>query len=362
MALPDSAAHTTTSAKTDRIHLIHSSSTTALRALVLSSALLLSFFLLPSQPVFASPFADPDTPTAAQVIKAVNTLRENNGLSPLNVHSVLMQVAQTEADGIANGMPGHWRPNGLTLGQWLVSLGYPLAGDLSLDGFRSENWWTARTAAEAIQAWQGDAEHSNTMLSPDRSDIGVGIAIADQVYIVLITALQTSSGKMQTDANPLLTQVASSGGAASGSLISQYIKPVVLSTARPDGNVVHKIQYGQTLWSLAVAYHTTIDQLRAWNNLGQESTVYEGQYLLVQISATQPPPATLTPRPTSTSPSTATAPQATSSPTATLLPSSMSLGEDLPSPITSNQDQFVLILVLFALGGLVAAVLTQKKD
>jgi uncharacterized protein YkwD len=367
MALPISAADTTTPAKTDRIHLIHASITAALRTKVFSIALLVSFILFPSQPVFASPFAEPDTPTAAQVIKAVNTLRENNGLSPLNVHSVLMQVAQTEADGIANGMPGHWRPNGLTLGQWLVSLGYPLAGDLSLDGFRSENWWAARTAAEAIQAWQGDAEHSNTMLSPDRSDIGVGIAsggsaAGDQTYIVLLTALQTSSGKMQTDANPLLTQVASSGGAASGSLISQYIKPVILSTARPDGNVVHKIQYGQTLWSLAVAYHTTIDQIRAWNNLGQESTVYEGQYMLVQMGATQPPPATLTPRPSPTPHNTANAPQATSSPTATLLPSSPSPGESLSFPNSPNQNQIVIILVLVALGGLVAAVLTQKKD
>jgi uncharacterized protein YkwD len=331
-------------------------------ALVLSSALLLTLILLPSRQVFAGPLTDPETTTAAQVVKAVNSLRENNGLSPLNVHPVLMQVAQTEADGIANGMPGHWRPNGLTLGQWLVSLGYPLAGDLSLDGFRSENWLMARTANEAIQAWQGDAEHSNTMLSPDRSDIGVGIAVADQVYIVLLTALRTSSGKMQTDANPLLTQVAASGGAASGSLFSQYIKPVLVSTARPDGNVVHKIQYGQSLWSLAVAYHTTIDQLRAWNNLGQDTTVYEGQYLLVQISATQPPPATLTPRASSTSHNPATEQRATSSPTATAPPSSISSAENIPSLSPSIERGVGFILVFFGLGGLIAVLLIKKRD
>ena len=207
MTLAKSPGPATGYTKTDRISPSHSSITRVL----LITLLLLVLSLLPSEKVFAGPFDEADTPTAAQVIKAVNALRIDQGLSPLNVHSVLMQVAQTEANGIANGMPGHWRPSGLTLGQWLVSLGYPLAGDLSLDGFRSENWWMARSAEEAIQAWQGDAEHSNTMLSPDRSDIGAGIAVAgDQIYIVLLTALQTGSGQMQPAANPLLTQVASS--------------------------------------------------------------------------------------------------------------------------------------------------------
>lgn len=198
MASAISPGYATGHTKMDRICHSHSS---IIRVLLIAFLLILS--LLPSEKVFAGPFAEAGTPTAAQVIKAVNQLRMDQGLSPLNVHSALMQVAQTEANGIANGLPGHWRPSGLTLGQWLVSLGYPLAGDLSLDGLRSENWWMARSAEEAIQAWQGDAEHSNTMLSPDRSDIGAGIAVAgDQIYIVLITALQTSSGQMQSDANP----------------------------------------------------------------------------------------------------------------------------------------------------------------
>ena len=333
-----------------RICLFHSSITRLLSI----PLLLLVLSLFPSGKVFAGPFAEADTPTAAQVIQAVNNLRVDQGLSPLNVHPVLMQIAQTEADGIANGLPGHWRPSGLTLGQWLVSLGYPLAGDLSLDGFRSENWWMVHTAAEAIQAWQGDAEHSNTMLSPDRSDIGAGIAVAgDQVIIVLLTALQTASGQMQSDANPVLTQVAASkSGAADGSLLSQYIKPVLLSTARPDGDVVHKTQYGQSLWSIAIAYQTTIDQIRLWNNLGQETTIYEGQVLLVQKSATQPPPATFTPRPSPTPLATAV-----SSPTATVSPTSLNPVENTSSLGSSIDTRLVLILLLFALLGLAAALL-----
>ena len=369
MALERSPGHATGYTQTGRFYPSRSSITRVFPI----TLLLLVLSLLPSGRVFAGPFDQADTPTAAQVIKAVNKLRLDQGLSPLNVHPVLMQVAQIEVNGIANGMPGHWRPDGLTLGQWLILLGYPLAGDLSQDGFRSENWLMARSADEAIQAWKGDGEHSNTMLSPDRSDIGVGIAVGknaagilaagDQVFIVLVTALQTSSGKMQSAADPLLTQVAySKSGAAEGSLMSQYMKPVALSTARPDGDVIHKIQYGQSLWSIAIAYQTTIDQIRAWNNLGQDTTIYEGQVLLVQKSATQPPAATLTPLAFSTPLSTANERRATSSSTATALPASMSSGEDIPSQSPSIGTRAGLILVLVASGGLIAVLLMQRRN
>ena len=253
--------------------------------------------------------AQDSEPTAAEVIQAVNQLRIENGLLPLNTHPVLMEVASWEANAIAGGAGGHTRPNGLTLGQWLLSLGYPLSGDLSMDGYRSENWVAARTAREAIEIWLMDGPHTNTMLSPDRSDIGAAIAVSDQTYIVLETALQTSSGKMQSDAYPILTAIA--GGGYSGNDVPQYIIPVARSTARPDGNVTHKVQYGQSLWSIAVTYNSTIAQIRAWNNLGDTTEIYEGQVLLVQMGATQPPPPTTTPIATIT-------PFSTSTPTVTL--------------------------------------------
>ena len=269
--------------------------------------------------------------TAAEVIQAVNQLRIQNGLLPLNAHPALMQVAEWEANAIAGGAPGHTRPNGLTLGQWLISLGYPLAGDLSMDGFRSENWVAARSAQEAIQIWLTDGPHTNTMLSPDRSDIGAAVAVSDQTYIVLETALQTGSGGMQSDAYPTLTALA--GGGYSGDAVPQYIIPVIRSTALPDGKVIHKVGYGQSLWSIAVTYNTTIAQIRAWNNLGESNEIYDGQVLLVQMGATQPPPPTDTPlatiTPFSTSTPTATLPPPTT--TASLTPTSAPPGEGLSS-------------------------------
>lgn len=50
----------------------------------------------------------------------------------------------------------------------------------------------------------------------------------------------------------------------------------------------HKVQYGQTLWSIAIEYGTTIKNIQTLNNLGEDLVVYQGQSLLVQKAATQP--------------------------------------------------------------------------
>jgi len=295
--------------------------------------LALTFGLFPPKEVSAHPQmqeTQETLPTAWEVIEAVNALRIANGLLPLNAHPVLMEVAEWEANAIAGGAPGHTRPNGLTLGQWLISLGYPLSGDLSLDGYRSENWVTASSAEAAVQAWLGDAPHTNTMLSPDRSDIGAAVAVGDQIYIVLETALQTASGQMQTDAREFLTAIAGGDYSIGGdSSVPQYIIPVKRSTARPGGDVIHKVQYGQSLWSIAITYNTTIDQIRAWNNLGDSIDIYEGQILLVQRGATQPPPPTNTPQATPTAWPTTTPGASGITPT----------GTDQPAIMEASQDQ-----------------------
>ena len=304
-------------------------------------------------------------PTAADVIQAVNQLRIAHGLLPLNTHPVLMQIAEWEANAIAGGAPGHTRPDGLTLGQWLISLGYPLSGDLSLDGYRSENWVAAQSAQQAIEIWLMDGPHTNTMLSPDRSDIGAAIAVSDQVYIVLETALQTNSGQMQSDAYPIQTAIASDGYSGDSS-VPQYIIPVKRSTARPDGDVVHQVKYGQSLWSIAITYNTTIEQIRLWNNLGDTIEIYNGQILLVQKGATQPPPATHTPAITNT-PYTVdeaatkiyTFPTATGHPTSTLSIEHHESEKNTAPEI--NTGMVILIVLLIIVLGLFASWATTRQ-
>ena len=265
---------------------------------------LATIILFPSKGALARPL-NQETGTPLQLIEAVNELRLANGLPPLNVHPVLMQVAQIEAEGLAAGRSGHWRPNNLTLGQWLLSLGYPLSGDLSLDGYRSENvvWGPNFTVQDAIRMWNYDDPHTNTMLSTERSDTGAGTSTATDewgqtvYYYVLETALQTKSGQMQYDSYPMLTAIVRDQTAVYGDAtqvaqslqVSQYIMPVVRATARPDGDVIHEVKNGQSLWSIAVKYGVKIDQIRQLNALSS-TNLYPGQKLLVQKGATQPAP------------------------------------------------------------------------
>src|SRR5689334_13184847 len=283
---------------------------------ILTICLLFIIWILPSISVKARPLGlprfhdasptpeavtstpQPSAPSPADIINAVNNLRLAHGLNTLGVHSVLMEVAAEQASALAasEGAIGHERPCGMTLGEQLLVMGYPLWGDLSMDGYRSENWVAASTTEDAISFWLGDDEHTNTMLSAERSDIGAAVAVSDQIYVVLETALQTPSSQMQNTAYDILTGVPVTqtlcAGFSSGA-ISDYSIPVAVSTARPDGDVVHEVKYGQTLWDLAIQYKVSIEEIKRLNGLS-EDTIVPGWKLLIQKAATQPAPPTPT--------------------------------------------------------------------
>lgn len=295
----------------------------------------------------------------SQLIEAVNSLRISYGLPPLTSHPILMQSAQSQADYMAaTGQVTHSRPGGTTYTQQLLSLGFPLAGDLSLGGFRAENIIQSSGPLDwngVPGAWQ-DAAHMNTMLSQNFTHIGAGISQSgDQYYYAVDTAAATGSGQMQESASTVLTSVpGGSSGEAAG--VSQYMVPVTISTAGPDGNIFHKVQYGQSLWSIAIAYGTTIKNIQALNNLGEDLTVYQGQELLVQTGATQE--ATIAPEATPTLAVTATIPPTgtsvpTSAPSLQVAPTAMEEAEsESASPVSSRILIVVLIIAAFVGAGM----------
>jgi LysM repeat protein len=138
------------------------------------------------------------------------------------------------------------------------------------------------------------------MISPNRSHLGAAVAVSDQIYVVLETALQTSTGQNQSTAYGILTSIPVTQAACMGAAtvnadgsISQYSIPVAVSTARLDGDVVHEVKYGQTLWSIAIQYNTTIEQIKRYNNLTTDA-IAPGWKLLIQKEATQPAPSSPT--------------------------------------------------------------------
>ena len=349
---------------------------------LLITGLVLTVLILPSAHVLAGPprlprfqeetstsTPEPSAPSPANIIDAVNNLRLQRGLNALSVHGVLMEVAANQANALAasGGAIGHERPCGMTLGQELLLKGFPLWGDLSMDGYRSENWGIAMTAEDAISMWLGDDLHTNTMLSPNRSHIGAAVAVSDQIYVVLETALSTNSGQMQHTAYDILTGIPMTQAACMGwqtqsaelGPLAQYSIPVALSTARPDGDVVHEVKYGQTLWSIAIQYKTTIEQLKWLNNLSDD-TVIPGWKLLVQKGATQPVPPTATfilsdPQSQAATPTAAWTP----SPTSTPASNEMSV---LTQSLGANKLVVVALIVSFSVlvGGIVG--FRKKKE
>lgn len=340
--------------------------------------LILGFVLLamPAQNILAAAPASQQGQVSGHspddLINAVNDLRLENGLPALASHPALMQIAQWEADAILAGAPGHTRPPGLTLGQWMISYGYPLGGNIALDGYRSENWVGGRdmTVAQAIISWLGDAPHTNTMLSPYRSDIGAGVAVGqdDQgnpvYYYVIETALQTTNGQQQYEALAFLTampetQIATYGDAtqaAAALSIPQYMIPVSLATARPDGDVIHEVKYGQTLWSIAIEYGVRIDDLKRLNNFTDDE-VFPNQKLLIQKSATQPvPTARATASPTAVETSILPAP------TVSMTPTLKAEAVEIKSSSNSNPTLTIfIILIILVPGSLVWLFLKESR-
>ena len=280
------------------------------------------------------------------LINEVNTLRAANGLAAYSPNSILMSVAQAHANYMAaTGIVSHTGAGGTTPSQRLLAAGYPLGGDLSLGGFRSENITAGvnKSVQQAVLEWQGDAPHLNTMLSPNLREIGAGVAlVGNYVYYVIDCAAPTSSGQQQSYTPvPGATQV----------LTKVYVAPlastIVPNTPNSDGKLIHVVRPGETLWLIAISNGVKIADIRRLNTMSEAEAIYPGEKLLVRQGVTPVPTTFSTPTLTST-------PEITSFPTGTLLPSTVSVSAtstkilvDTPepepaTPVSSNSSMLVL--------------------
>lgn len=262
----------------------------------------LTIGLLPSNEVSARSAPVPSMASAFDLIAAVNDLRALYGLPAYAVSSILMNTAQGQADFMAStGTVTHLGPGGISLTQRLLNAGYPLLG-----GFRAENILSIGSNASGYEVvhsgYWADADHQNTMLSANLTEIGAGVAVNGSMgYYVIDCAASTTSGSPSTGNTP----VAVVNGTPVTQGPSQILSAVIVSTPREDGAIYHDVQYGQSLWSIAIAYGTKIDEIKRLNNL-TSNEIYLGQKLLIKKASTATPtvPAaaqTETPQPTNTS-------------------------------------------------------------
>ena len=240
---------------------------------------------------------------AYDLIAEVNALRQAQGLTALETNGALMAAAQGQSDHLAatygTSPPtwdmGHVGAGGTNVRERAVAAGYPLGAG----GNVLENWASDRTGTSAstvVYSKWSDAIHWNQMLNKDAVDVGAGVSESGgMVYFILNIGVIYGSGG------------GSSAGVASTiptAAVTARVAPVSVTAPDEDGAIIHVVQIGQALWSIAAAYDVSVDQLIALNNLSANAVIYEGQELLIQVgyTPTVSPTVTLTPRPATRTP------------------------------------------------------------
>ena len=252
--------------------------------------------------------AAPAPNSASELIAEVNALRAANGMGPLNVDPILMSIAQAQNNySMSIGQITHTGPNGSRPKERAIAAGY--GGGATV--FVSENiaQGTGLTPAEAVQWWTGDDPHWNTMMGANYRDIGAGAACDGSTCYYTIDTGYVAGGISANSTAPAAVQAPA---AQSGAM------PVLQATPMPDGSVVHTVQAGQTLWTVAAVYEIPLADLLALNGLTETSLLQVGDELLIHAGADPTP--TATPARTSTPPATAISTSSTTAGATTATP------------------------------------------
>jgi uncharacterized protein YkwD len=286
--------------------------------------------------------------TASELIGAVNALRATYGLAPYRPNSILMSIAQAQAEYLVSiGTYTHVDAQGRLPFQRALAAGYMVAGDITTSvGFFAENvtGGAGQTAEEAVQAWMGDDPHRNTMLSGTLQDVGAGVGVNGNTYYYVLDAGLSTGGTpvVYTPPAPLHPSTPT----------------LVPNTPNPDGSIVHIVQPGDTLGSIYMAYNIPLADLLNLNSLTLKSTIYPNQKIIIRAAFTPTPtrptstptiPPTFTPWPTSTPTFTATTIPPTPTPSPGL-------------PVSSAGGVMAVIIVsALTLAGLVAVMGRKRK-
>ncbi len=239
--------------------------------------LFLTSILVPSERVASRSGLFSPNPSASQFIERVNALRNSQGLKPYAQNAILMAVAQRHADYLAGtGALTHFDAQGKRPFQRAVDAGYPVGGDLALGGSFAESIHSGSGLSDedVLAAWQSNAVDSLALLSPEFKDVGVGIAAANGAAYYVLNA--GSDENASTAVSPTAFSLTVTPGT------------VIPNTALPGGEIYHIVRKNEALWSIAIAYNTTVAELKLLNSLASDE-IFEGQKLLIRRASTETP-------------------------------------------------------------------------
>jgi len=282
---------------------------------LLAALLFLTVGLLPQSHTFAASEKSSTQITAQDLVDEVNSLRAEKGLTPYKTNVILMNIAQAHAEYLAGqGSLTHVDANGKRPYQRALEAGYAVAGDVNAGGLFGEAIHStgSGSVSDVVTFWKGNSADLAVMLSEQFQDFGIGVSSKDGItyYVLDVGAAELAAVQVT---------ITTATGAADDT--------VALNTPLPSGEVFHTVKKNEALWSIALAYGTTIEKLKQLNRLATDG-IFEGQVLLVVDAAT------LTPSPT-TVPVTATLGIPTSTATVSAPPTIAPSQTPTPQPPTS---------------------------
>lgn len=234
----------------------------ASKRLIITLISIVWFLTTPYSPAFAQ------AGSALDLINGVNNLRQTNGLVPYSVDSFLMGFAQSHSDYMASlGTWTHTRADGSTAFDYGIKENVAMGTNMSIDYCIYTTW--------------ADWVHWNTMLGFTTGKVGAGVTVADgMVYYVLNVTPGESANPANDDPGEALAEVVPAQLAQDTPI---PLAQVIANSPDADGIIVHRVRYGETLWTIAEAYGITIDIILQNSGLAPTTTeVYEGQLLLIQ--------------------------------------------------------------------------------
>lgn len=237
--------------------------------------ILLAVCFIGLMPAWRSPEgnARAQSETAYDLINTVNALRASLGLAAYTIDPWLMSYAQEHADYIDMLNSGtHVHSDG-TL-PWDSGIQENVAGGTA---------GLVTSAVVVYQIWV-DEGHYKVMTGYPSGEIGAGVAYSEdneQTYFVIDVRPGTQPGITPAPA------------------VTAAFIPLLTSTPRADGWIVHTVAEGQTLWSIAVSYGTTVNAVRELNGILADSTfIYVGQELKIVQGVAIRPTLTINPQAT----------------------------------------------------------------
>jgi LysM repeat protein len=220
------------------------------------------------------------SPTS-DILTLVNALRASYGLPPFEYNPILAAAAQNHANWMGQtAVYSHTGAGGSSPQTRANAVGYP--------GYVNENivGGTKLTPQQGVTWWRNSAIHFNTMISTSYTQAGVGFAQGhDQNFYVLVVGQPDGAAAAAVNRQEEVAY-------ANAPL---FVAPIEVNGPREDGSVWHTVGEGHTLWAIAARYEVTIADIMLFNSLTEESTLQPGDELVIRLAEGQSPPPTPTP-------------------------------------------------------------------